>query len=59
MFPITNHINTKAMNQLRTSVSQNENFRINIIMTAAKQKDQIPQTAPFTGADGKLNPNDE
>lgn len=55
-FPITNHIITKPIIQLKTEVSTNENFLLKIKTTIAKTKAQIPQIAPFIGCSGKICP---
>ena len=56
-FPITNHIITKATNQERKVVCVIVNFFAMMKIATAKNNDQIPHTAPFTGPDGKLRPS--
>lgn len=54
--PMTTHIKTKATNQDKNVVCSNVNFLAMKKIVIANSKDQIPQTAPLMGAEGKINP---
>lgn len=54
--PIVTHIITNPVNQERKVVCDTLNFLETIKISIANKKDQIPQTAPFTGFAGKLRP---
>jgi len=55
--PITNHIITNPMTQANKVVSHCENFLARTNITNANTKDQTPQMAPLTGAEGKVRPS--
>jgi len=55
-FPTATHINTKPTNHERSVVCSNENFLDMMKIAVAYSKDQIPQTAPFIGSEGKIIP---
>jgi hypothetical protein len=56
IFPTTTQIKTKATNHERKTLCIKENFLEIIKIAIAKNKDQIPQTAPLIGSDGKISP---
>lgn len=57
IFPELIHINTNPTNHESKVVSSKENFFAMINTAMAKHRDQIPQTAPFTGSDGNTSPS--
>lgn len=56
-FPVTSHINTKPTNQDKKVVCTKVNFLLIMKIKTAKQKDQIPHTAPLTGNSGNISPS--
>jgi hypothetical protein len=56
-FPITSHIKINPTNQAKMVVWIRLNLREIIKILTAKQRDHIPQIAPFIGSEGKIRPN--